>query len=136
MSKITGKLFFAKLMKIDMPSGYFFYFTIILPLKRAWPFTWPNPNQCYLSVLCNWKKPSGRDANVKRLLTVEGTDIRRSEKLTWVFSLFFNGRHIWDQMQLNAIQKGSKCVKSVHKHYIWCRVFTPKKYIKWHFDFI
>ena len=45
---------------------YFYYFPIIPPLGRAWPFIWTNLNQLHLRMLCakvgwNWLSGSGEE---------------------------------------------------------------------------
>ena len=79
-------------------SIYFYYFPIISPLGRAWPFIWTNLNPLHPGILCakvGWIWPSGsgeEDENVKvyrqtdRRTDRQTTDDRWSEKLTWAFS--------------------------------------------------
>ena len=77
-------------------SIYFYYFPIISPLERVWPFILTNLNPLHPGILCakfGWNWPSGsgeEDENVKSLRTdgrTDGqTDDRWSEKLTWAFS--------------------------------------------------
>ena len=62
---------------------------IISPWKKAGPFIWTNLNPLHPRMLCakfgsNWPSGSGdEDENVESLQT---TDDRWSEKLTWAFS--------------------------------------------------
>ena len=66
-----------------------YYFSIIIPLGRAWPFIWTNLNPGILCAKFGWNWPSGsgeEDENVKSLQTDGRTDDRWSEKLTWTFS--------------------------------------------------
>ena len=81
-------------------SIYFYYFPIIPPLGRAWPFIWTNLNPLHPGILCakfgwNWPGGSGENENVKSLQTDRRTDKltdrqtaddRWLEKLTWAFS--------------------------------------------------
>ena len=70
----SGKEDFYKL------SIYFYYFPIISPLGRAWPFIWTNLNPLHPGILCakfgwNWSSGSGEeDENVKSLQTYGQTN--------------------------------------------------------------
>ena len=67
----------------NLPSGpgekIFFYFVIISPLTRAWPYIWTNFNPLHPRMLCakfGWNWPSGsweKDENVKFTTTTPTT---------------------------------------------------------------
>ena len=52
---------------------YIYYFPIISPLRRVWPFIWTNLNPLHPGILCakfGWSWPSGseeEDENMKSL---------------------------------------------------------------------
>ena len=62
-----------KILKI-----YFYYFTIISPLGRTWPFIWTNLNSLHPRMLCAKFGSGEEDENVKSLQTDGRTDRRRT----------------------------------------------------------
>ena len=88
-------------------SIYFYYFPIISPLGRAWPFIWTNLNPLYPGILCakfGWNWPSGpgeEDENVKSLQTDRQTD-RRTDGRTE------DGRHVIRKAHLSLQLKWAK----------------------------
>ena len=66
-------------------SIYFYYFPIISPFGRAWPFIWTNLVWLKLAQWF-WRRRWKREKFTDRLTDRQTTDDRWSEKLTWAFS--------------------------------------------------
>ena len=93
--------------KIFKLSIYFYYFPIISPLGRAWPFIWTSLNPLYPGILCakfgwNWPSGSDEDENVKSLRTDDGQQVIRKAHLS--FQLSWANKNSWVRIFLTLIQ--------------------------------
>jgi hypothetical protein len=60
ISAFLDQKFLRKFLNDPLP--HFYFFVIISPLKRTWPFIWTNLNSLYLRIICkkfDWLWPSG-----------------------------------------------------------------------------
>ena len=70
-------------------SIYFYYFIMIFPLRRAWPFIWTNLNPIHPRMFCatfDWNLTSGsgeENKNVKGLQTDDGRQGIRKAHLSF-----------------------------------------------------